>query len=502
MKVSQLETNNGQLGWLPKNPRQWTQTDIDRTKASIQEDTDFLEDRPLLVCPGLSGKYVVFGGNLRLTAARSLKLKEVPVVVYCLDEGGPEQDEIRETVKRRAMKDNGSFGAWDYDALANEWDDLPLQDWGVPAWETKDTAPATPEVKEDDFNEDAEVETRCNPGDIWQLGEHRLICGDSTDTETFSRLMEGKEARLCVTSPPYGVGKDYEQKGIGPWEKTIYGVIDNITKHSRIIVWNIGDLFATGTQFIEPTSMYSTQRMKENGFPLMYIRIWKKQGGNFAGTEPYYTVSMKPVQEYEWLLCYGKGDYERDYAPLIKWLNEQAFKAGLNNAVLKEITGAGFMYGHWFTSHQWAMIDRTNYEKIVAYCKSKSIDAFGRTYEDLRREYEDLNIYGKILSKEEESAWGQWAIWEIATVNRRTGDHPAEFPVELPARFIKMHSRPSDIILEPFCGAGTTLIAAEQLGRVCYGVELDPHYCDIILARWEQLTGKTAQLITPGDKVS
>ena len=136
LKVSQLETNNGQLGWLPKNPRQWTQTDIDRTKASIQEDTDFLEDRPLLVCPGLAGKYVVFGGNLRLTAARSLKLKEVPVVVYCLDEGGPEQDEIRETVKRRAMKDNGSFGAWDYDALANEWDDMPLQDWGVPAWGT------------------------------------------------------------------------------------------------------------------------------------------------------------------------------------------------------------------------------------------------------------------------------------------------------------------------------------------------------------------------------
>lgn len=148
MKVSQLETNNGQLGWLPKNPRQWTQTDIDRTKASIQEDTDFLEDRPLLVCPGLSGKYVVFGGNLRLTAARSLKLKEVPVVVYCLDEGGPEQDEIRETIKRRAMKDNGSFGAWDYDALANEWDDLPLQDWGVPSWKEEDVDDLTP--KEDD----------------------------------------------------------------------------------------------------------------------------------------------------------------------------------------------------------------------------------------------------------------------------------------------------------------------------------------------------------------
>lgn len=160
MKVSQLETNNGQLGWLPKNPRQWTQTDIDRTKASIQEDTDFLEDRPLLVCPGLAGKYVVFGGNLRLTAARSLKLKEVPVVVYCLDEGGPEQDEIRETVKRRAMKDNGSFGAWDYDALANEWDDLPLQDWGVPAWE-EEKEPAEKKDLSDQIDYEYKLEITC-----------------------------------------------------------------------------------------------------------------------------------------------------------------------------------------------------------------------------------------------------------------------------------------------------------------------------------------------------
>ena len=160
LKVSQLETNNGQLGWLPKNPRQWTQTDIDRTKASIQEDTDFLEDRPLLVCPGLSGKYVVFGGNLRLTAARSLKLKEVPVVVYCLDEGGPEQDEIRETIKRRAMKDNGSFGAWDYDALANEWDDLPLQDWGVPAWE-EEKDPAEKKDLSDQIDYEYKLEITC-----------------------------------------------------------------------------------------------------------------------------------------------------------------------------------------------------------------------------------------------------------------------------------------------------------------------------------------------------
>ena len=141
LKVSSLVQNNGQLGWLPKNPRQWTQTDIDRTAASIREDEDFLEDRPLLVVPN-GDEYIVFAGNLRREGAKKQKMKTVPAVVYY-----PETDEDRLTVKRRAMKDNGSFGAWDYDALANEWDDLPLQDWGVPSW--KEDGPAPDEFGEE-----------------------------------------------------------------------------------------------------------------------------------------------------------------------------------------------------------------------------------------------------------------------------------------------------------------------------------------------------------------
>lgn len=494
LPLKSLQPNTGQVPGLPGNPRQWTEGDIKRIARSLKETPELFAARPIIVLPystpGADDCYVILGGNLRSEGARRNKMETVPC--YILPSETP-VDKLKEIV----IKDNGSFGAWDYDALGNEWSDLPLPEWGVPAWDVEqDSSEPTKDASEDDFDagEDA-VETRCKPGDIWQLGEHRLICADSTQGVTFDRLMNGKEARLCVTSPPYGVGKDYEQKGLAHWEKTIYAVIDEITKHARIIVWNIGDLFATGTQFIEPTSMYSTWRMKENGFPLMYIRIWKKQGGNFAGTNPYYTVSMKPVQEYEWLLCYAKGDYEKDYRPIIDWFSKQAKIAGLNNQILKEITGAGFMFGHWFTSHQFSIMDEANYNKVKKYCAEHSIAAFERSYDDIRREYDDLNIFAKLLPKEEESAWGQWAIWDISTVNKRTGGHPAEFPVELPARFIKMHTRPGDIILEPFCGAGTTMIAAEQLGRVCYGVELDPHYCDIILARWEKLTDRKAQKI-------
>lgn len=155
LKVSSLVQNNGQLGWLPKNPRQWTQTDIDRTAASIREDEDFLEDRPLLVVPKDAKTWVVFAGNLRLTAAKKIGLKEVPCIAYAR-----ETDEDDTTIKRRAMKDNGSFGAWDYDALANEWDDLPLNDWGVPVWngDAEDEDNPGAGVSPDKFGEEFSLE--------------------------------------------------------------------------------------------------------------------------------------------------------------------------------------------------------------------------------------------------------------------------------------------------------------------------------------------------------
>lgn len=133
-----IEANTGQLPWLPRNPREWTQSDIDKTAASIREDTDFLEDRPLLLVPNevRKGKmhYVVFAGNLRREGALACNMETVPCVIYYAT--NPDQDV--DTIKRRAMKDNGTFGRWDWDELANNWDDLPLTDWGVPSWPQED----------------------------------------------------------------------------------------------------------------------------------------------------------------------------------------------------------------------------------------------------------------------------------------------------------------------------------------------------------------------------
>lgn len=190
LKVSDIELNTGQLEWLPRNPRQWDKDDIRRTAASIQEDPDFLEDRPVLAVP-FGDKYIAFGGNLRSISCGKAKVKEVPSMVYV-----PETEEDYATIKRRAMKDNGSFGKWDYDALANEWDDLPLNDWGVPVWDGSEgqkgsSAGAT--AKEDNFDESGEIKVLCARGDVWQLGEHRLMCGDSVQLADVQRLMGGGE---------------------------------------------------------------------------------------------------------------------------------------------------------------------------------------------------------------------------------------------------------------------------------------------------------------------
>lgn len=128
--IDSIQLNTGQIGWLPHNPRKWTQDDIDRTAASVAEDGDFLEDRPILVVPFGEG-FVAFGGNLRREGCAASGRSAAPCVVYY-----PETDEDFATIKRRAMKDNGSFGAWDTDILANEWDDLPLSEWGLPDWLT------------------------------------------------------------------------------------------------------------------------------------------------------------------------------------------------------------------------------------------------------------------------------------------------------------------------------------------------------------------------------
>ena len=173
LPVSKLTMNTGQIEGVPANPRQWTQADLDRLAASIEETPELLDARGAIVVPH-KGKFVVLGGNMRLTAAKKLGLTEMPCAVL------PE-DTPSEKMKEIVVKDNGAFGAWDFDALANEWDDLPLTDWGVPAWK---------EEKNEGEKEHEDISHKIDP--VFQ------ICIDCDNEEEQERIYnELKDTYKC-----------------------------------------------------------------------------------------------------------------------------------------------------------------------------------------------------------------------------------------------------------------------------------------------------------------
>lgn len=126
LKIKDLQTNIGQIPDLPMNPREWTQADVDRLAASLRETPELFEARPVLVVPQ-GKKYVILGGNMRYEASKKNGESEIPAIIF------PADTPIAK-LKELVIKDNGNFGNWSFDALANEWDDLPLTDWGVPVW--------------------------------------------------------------------------------------------------------------------------------------------------------------------------------------------------------------------------------------------------------------------------------------------------------------------------------------------------------------------------------
>jgi len=361
-------------------------------------------------------------GHTRYDAAKKLGIKEVPCIIA--DDLTPDQ------IKAFRLVDNktNEFAEWDDELL-----DLEIQDIEIdlsPFGFEKGLDKLPDEVIEDEFDGELPAEPISKLGDIYKLGNHRLMCGDTTNPQDFAKLMQGRVAQVCVTSPPYGVGKEYEKKGIEPWLETMQPAIKNITKYSGIVCWNLGDLYATGTQFIEPTLVYSVNLFNDCGFRPIWIRIWKKQGMNF-GVGPYHLVTNKPVQQYEYISAFSnKGDIEYNDQEYV-WLSA-------------------------FAGHAYKFVKR--------------------------------------LTKEERKKWGYSGIWEMTTV-RSNKEHPAMFPVELPWRCIKMHSDKGGIVLEPFSGSGTTIIAAEQADRVCYAMEREAAYVDLAVKRWETFTGKKAEKI-------
>ena len=423
--IGLLEENKGQIEGLPANPRQWTRMDLDSLKKSIEETPELLEARGCLAVPH-EGRFVVLGGNMRLSACRELGMKEIPCYVF------PESTPTAK-LKEIVIKDNGSFGAWDFDMLANEWSDLALSDFGVQIPEdwTEETKEKEEKAKDDNFDEEMEdIPERCKKCDLWKLGEHLLMCGDSTSLEDVKKLLGGAKIDMLLTDPPYNVNVS-NSKGM-----TIAN--DNMGK----------DEFAA---FLNSAMSNAVYALKPGGA----FYVWYSHSEEIAFRSAMEAAGGAIKQTLIWnknAFTFGRSDYKWKHEPCLYGWKEGA--------------------AHWFR-------DEFNHPTVI----EDAVDV------DKMKKDEMRDMLKQMLASP--------APTDVIDVNKpmRCDLHPTMKPLELCGQLIHNSTRSGQNVLDLFGGSGSTMMACEQLGRKNYTMEYDPHYCDVILARWEKMTGKKAEKI-------
>jgi DNA modification methylase len=369
--LSKLETNKGQIEGLPKNPRLIKTEKFEKLKKSIEDNPEMLGMREVLVYP-LGSKFIIIGGNMRFQACKELGFTEVPCKV--LDKGTT-ADQLRAIT----IKDNVGFGEHDWDLLANEWDSIELEEWGldIPSFDNDEQVL---EAEEDDFDATPPEEPITVLGDLYEIGEHRLLCGDSTDSDAVAKLMNGEKADMVFTDPPYGVNMNRSGKILN----------DNL---------NNDDLYNLLNSAFVNSILFS----KDCHF--------------------YWWIGFKGYSLME--KCFIDNDIKIDNC--IVW-NKPSIGLGKT----------GYRYKH-------------------ELCLFKG------------------EIKDKSLSD----------VWDFG--RDREGLHPTMKPIELISYAMNNSSKIDDLILDIFLGSGSTMVAAHQLKRKCYGLELEPKYCQVIIDRMKKL---------------
>jgi len=317
MKIEHLPIGKVKLN--PDNPRQISNKDFQSLVKSLQDCPDMFEARPLL-CSDRTGKLIVLGGNMRLRAAQKLDYKDVPVIIL------PGLTEAQE--KEITIKDNGKWGEWSWEDLANSWSDLPLQDWGVelPAdWLADQAEPADAEPQIDkavELNKKWKVKT----GSLFSIGDHCLLCGDSTKREDVARVMDGEKADMIFTDPPYGVAyadKNKYLNAISPGNRIqteIAGDHKTIEQLSDEIIYpafcRIKEILAERSSYYITAPqggdllMMMMMMMQKAGLILRHMIIWVKNNHVLGRTD--YNYKHEPIL-FGWVNVhdfYGLGEYK------------------------------------------------------------------------------------------------------------------------------------------------------------------------------------------------
>jgi DNA modification methylase len=353
------------------NPRIIKDPKFKQLVQSIQEFPEMLELRPIIV----NSDMVILGGNMRYKACMDAGIKEIPIMI------ADSLDEAKQ--KEFIVKDNVGFGEWDWDVLANEWDVEELAHWGLDLPLDFGTEIEL-EAKEDNFSVPDIIETDIVLGDLFEIGEHRLLCGDSTDSDAVAKLMDGQKADMVFTDPPYGINyKSNKRKDEFEYIKND-DIIDcsflpiiPVNNNVAFYIWTRWDVYPKWIELVEQS------------YKVTSCIVWAKQAG-------------------------GLGDLES-----------------------------------FWNQHEFAI----------------------------------YAVNGKVKLRGKR----QGNLWETQDHRSKEYIHPTQKPVELPARAIEATSDVGNLIVDVFLGSGSTMVASHQLKRKCYGMELDPKYCQGIIDRMRKL---------------
>lgn len=383
-----------------KNPRKLSKHDANNLKKSIEKFG--LIDKPIITSEGK-----IIGGHQRISILKKMGNKEIDCYVADSELSQQDIDELNIRLNRNA-------GEWDYDILANQWDVNNLIDWGFTEDELSIDLGSSELPEEDNQVLEPPKDPKTKLGDVYDLGDHRIVCGDSTNGDCVGVCLNSKTPILMVTDPPYGV--NYDPKWRDPLNKrkdgsihTARGKVQNDDKVNWALAWS---LFPGSIAYVWCASWFLPEVAKDLddcGFERKSLIIWVKQ---------HFALS--------------RGDYHWQHEPC--WY---AVKKGHN--------------------HNWQ----------------------GARDQSTTWEISNLNAFGKNQDEE------------------RTA-HSTQKPLDCMARPIRNNTAEGEGVYDPFLGSGTTLLAAEQLNRICYGIELDPAYCDIVVDRWiryRKKLGKNAKVI-------
>jgi DNA modification methylase len=418
-----------------RNPRTHSDAQIAKIAASIAE---FGFTNPILV-DGASG---VIAGHGRLAAARRLGLEQVPVIE--LAHLTPAQKRALVLADNRLALDAG----WDEELLALELAELAEAGYDLAltgfdgseieamlAEAAVDAAqePATEETDTADDVPEAPTVPVARTGDLWVLGQHRLICGDATDRSVVAALMQGETAALCFTSPPYGNQRDYTTGGIADWDGLMRGVFAHLPMaESGQVLVNLG-LIHRDNEVIPYWDGWMAW-MRQQGWRRFAWYVWD-QGPGMPGD---WQGRLAPA--FEFVFHFNRESRKPNKIVPCKFAGQEThLRADGSSTAMRGKDGE---VGGWTHAGQPTQDTRIP-DSVIRLMRHK----------------------GRI---------GQGI------------DHPAVFPVALPQFVIEAYTDPGDLVFEPFGGSGTTMLAAERTGRICRSVEIAPEYVDVAIERFRQ----------------